>query len=155
MLHYWGDTFDEGMPRYVWEPACGTGAMSEEMIAAGFTVHSTDLIDRGYGQGGIDFLAIPDQYRFPGAIITNPPFKHSEAFIRKAHKFEAPFIAMFSKIQFWNAKRRLALWHDHPPQACHPLSWRVDFSGQGNPPMDTMWIVWGDVPFSNEPLRKG
>jgi hypothetical protein len=34
----------------IWEPACGDGAMSRELAAAGHTVISTDLVDRGYGE---------------------------------------------------------------------------------------------------------
>ena len=40
----------------IWEPACGEGDMSEVLIKEGYDVLSTDLIDRGYGEGGIDFL---------------------------------------------------------------------------------------------------
>jgi hypothetical protein len=36
----------------IWEPACGDGAMSKVMMAAGHTVYSTDLFDRGYGENG-------------------------------------------------------------------------------------------------------
>lgn len=42
----------------IWEPACGQGHLSEEFKKIGHEVHSTDLIDRGYGLGGQDFLAI-------------------------------------------------------------------------------------------------
>jgi len=40
----------------IWEPACGDGAISRELEAVGHTVLSTDLIDRGYGTAGVDFL---------------------------------------------------------------------------------------------------
>ena len=40
----------------IWEPSCGKGDMSEVLIDYGYDVFSTDLIDRGYGEGGIDFL---------------------------------------------------------------------------------------------------
>ena len=40
----------------IWEPACGRGDMSQVFIDRGYDVLSTDLIDRGYGEGGIDFL---------------------------------------------------------------------------------------------------
>ena len=33
----------------VWEPACGHGAISRVLVNAGYSVVSTDLIDRGYG----------------------------------------------------------------------------------------------------------
>src|ERR1700674_3667292 len=41
----------------IWEPACGYGAISRELEAHGHSVVSTDLIDRGYGQSGSDFLS--------------------------------------------------------------------------------------------------
>ena len=40
----------------IWESACGEGHISKELIKYGYSVYSTDLIDRGYGEGGIDFL---------------------------------------------------------------------------------------------------
>jgi hypothetical protein len=40
----------------VWEPACGNGAISRELAAAGHEVVSTDLQDYGFGRSGIDFL---------------------------------------------------------------------------------------------------
>jgi hypothetical protein len=40
----------------IWEPACGDGAISKELIKAGYTVVSTDLIDRDFGDGQADFL---------------------------------------------------------------------------------------------------
>lgn len=69
----------------IWEPACGNGAISKELEAAGYSVVSTDLIDRGYGRGNIDFL----KTREPLAkhIVTNPPYgRHGlgDAFVRKA-----------------------------------------------------------------------
>lgn len=56
----------------IWEPACGHGAISKELIRAGYEVVSTDLAHRGFGPGGIDFLSETE----PRArnIITNPPY---------------------------------------------------------------------------------
>jgi len=69
----------------IWEPACGDWAISKVLIDAGHRVISTDLIERGYGQGGQDFL----KSKTPLAknIITNPPYgTHGlgDAFLRKA-----------------------------------------------------------------------
>ena len=58
----------------IWEPCCGDGAMSSVLAATGYDVVSTDLVDRGFGRGGVDFLAcreVPDGCR---AIVTNPPY---------------------------------------------------------------------------------
>lgn len=40
----------------IWEPACGMGHISKVLAARGHHVRSTDLIDRGFGEGGVDFL---------------------------------------------------------------------------------------------------
>jgi len=58
----------------VWEPCCGTGAMSAVLAAHGHAVVSSDLADRGFGTPGIDFLAcnaVPGGCR---SIVTNPPY---------------------------------------------------------------------------------
>jgi len=44
-------------------------------------VYSTDLVDRGYGEGNVDFLACTEQ--FDGDIITNPPYKFAKEFVEK------------------------------------------------------------------------
>jgi hypothetical protein len=62
------ETFDGS----IWEPACGDGAISGLLDAAGHTVVSTDLYAYGYGAAGIDFLA--EQSPRARHIITNPPY---------------------------------------------------------------------------------
>lgn len=56
----------------VWEPACGDGAISKVLEKAGYSVISTDLIDRGFGRGGYDFLKSTTP--LARNIITNPPY---------------------------------------------------------------------------------
>jgi hypothetical protein len=56
----------------IWECACGDGAISRVLVAAGLAVLSTDLVDRGYGQGGHNFL--DDTTTVVDHVITNPPF---------------------------------------------------------------------------------
>ena len=36
----------------IWECACGEGHISEVLKGEGYEVRSTDLIDRGYAEGG-------------------------------------------------------------------------------------------------------
>ena len=69
----------------IWEPACGDGAISRELTAAGYKVTSTDLIDRGFGKGGQNFLKSTKP--LGKHIITNPPYgTHGlgDAFVRRA-----------------------------------------------------------------------
>lgn len=147
--------------------SCGDGAITRVMTHNGLPVVATDLVERGhdddlfgspgFGQWGVDFLKF-NATNYPVgefSTIQNPPFNLWREFVYKCHELEMPFIAMFGKIQIWNAANRLQLWHDHPPKAIHPLTWRVDFSGQGRPTMDCCWCVWSDeIPFSNEPLER-
>ena len=62
----------ESFKGVLWECACGDGAISRVLEAAGFQVMSTDLVDRGYGRGGHDFLA--DHTTLADHVVTNPPY---------------------------------------------------------------------------------
>lgn len=67
----------------IWECACGDGAMSKVFAEKGYETISTDLIDRGYGQAGVDFLVSDFE---ADNIITNPPYKHALEFVVAAKK---------------------------------------------------------------------
>src|SRR5262249_43677850 len=73
----------------IWEPACGNGAISKELAAAGYDVVSTDITDWGYGEPGHDFLACQS----PRArnIVTNPPYGYglADQFVSTALRFTA------------------------------------------------------------------
>lgn len=128
---------------YIWEPACGDGAMAEVISSYGHRVVSTDIRHTGYGIGGIDYLLRPADEPVK-AIITNPPFAQAEDFIRKAAG-ESPLVAMLLKSQYWHASKRTKLFTDHPPAWVLPLNWRPDFlAGErgGAPTMDVIWTVW-------------
>ena len=47
----------EPFDKLVWEPACGQGHLSKVLVKNGHVVFSTDLVDYGYGDGQLDFLA--------------------------------------------------------------------------------------------------
>lgn len=64
----------------VWECACGRGAISKLLLATGYRVISTDLAERGFGFGRIDFLM--ERKPLASTIVTNPPFKLANAFVR-------------------------------------------------------------------------
>jgi hypothetical protein len=73
----------ENLPHDIWEPACGRGAISSVLEGAGHEVMSTDLVDYGYGVPGCDFLMEWESPRGIEAIVTNPPYKNADAFVRK------------------------------------------------------------------------
>lgn len=94
----------------VWECASGSGCLSKRLKHYGYSVLSTDLVDRGYGTGGVDFLACTEM--FDGDIITNPPYKLAQEFIQHALELipNGRRVFMFLKIQFLEGKKRRKLF---------------------------------------------
>lgn len=115
------ETFNEN----IWECAVGEGHLAEVLKNNGYIVKSTDLIDRGYGIGGVDFLT--ETEKFDGDIITNPPYKYAYEFIEKAIELisEGNKVAMFLKVQFLEGKKRKKLFKKHPPKIIYVSSSRL------------------------------
>lgn len=91
---------------YCWEPSCGNGAIAK-FLPEGRTL-STDLIQRDYGVGNIDFLKI-EKAPFGGNpfwIITNPPFKIADKYIRKAFELGADKIILLLRYAYCEGVRR-------------------------------------------------
>lgn len=63
------------IPQNIWECACGEGDLSKRLEELGHTVYSTDLVDRGYGIGNVDFLKTTELPKDCTCILTNPPYK--------------------------------------------------------------------------------
>lgn len=82
----------------VWEPACGAGDISRAFMAAGHSVESTDLVDRGFGTPRIDFLM--EQELLAPNVVTNPPFKMADDFARHALDLGAEKVALLLRINF-------------------------------------------------------
>ena len=106
------ETFDQ----CVWECACGGGHLSNVLLEHGYSVLSTDLVDRGYGIPGVDFLE--QKNTFYGDIITNPPYKYAKQFVEHALDLvsDGHKVAMFLRLQFLEGKSRRALFDKAPPQ---------------------------------------
>lgn len=127
------------------EPCCGDGAMAKELIGRGLNVVAAlDLVDRGYGVTGRNFLlSTVDDLGGADAIVTNPPFDQSAAFIRHAlGTLQVPYLALLLKANYWHAANRTGLHTRYRPTATMPLTWRLDFTGEEASTMDTMWVVW-------------
>jgi len=136
----------------IWECACGEGHLSKVFEKFGHDVKSTDLIDRGYGEGAFDFLSEDNKF-WDGDIITNPPYKHAHRFILKALDIipEGNKVAMFLKVQFLEGQFRKALFTRQPPLRIHVSSSRLqcaingDFEAlkqSGGSAMAYAWFVW-------------
>lgn len=144
----------------IWECACGGGHLSEVLSEHGYNVKSTDLIDRGYGIGGIDFLKQTEV--FDGDIITNPPYKYGSDFIYKALELihTGNKVAMFLKVQFLEGKARKKLFKKFPPKIIYVSSSRLlcaknaEFDKMrkgGGSAVAYAWFIW-EKGFKGEPV---
>src|SRR4051794_41827690 len=62
------------LPKGIWEPCCGNGAMAQVLEAHGHLVVGTDLVDRGYGEAGGGFFGGKPPPPGAGPLLFNPPF---------------------------------------------------------------------------------
>ena len=143
---------------YVWEPACGKGHLSDVLKDRGYIVKSTDLIDRGYGVGNIDFLQINEKHN--GDIITNPPYKYAQQFVEHALELipEGNRVAMFLKLTFLESKNRREMFEHYPPEYIYVSSGRLqcamggDFKNlKGSSAVAYGWFIWRKG-FAGEPI---
>lgn len=74
------------LPRRIWEPCAGRGAIVRELAAAGHEVVAFDLVPHHGADPGIvapvDFLLERQAPEGCDCIVTNPPYKLADAFIR-------------------------------------------------------------------------
>ena len=127
----------EDFTLYVWECACGEGHMSEVLKKHGYNVLSTDLIDRGYGIGGVDFFEVTKKDfkgDYPRDIITNPPYKYAKEFVEHALDISmvGTKIAMFLKLTFLESKSRRKLFDKYPPKVIYVSSSRLQCAKNGD-----------------------
>lgn len=131
----------------IWEPAAGDGAMVREMESVGLTVRASDLIDRGCGadiRSFYDFPVAPAR-----AILTNPPFAECGWGNGKARwlkhaldVLDVEYMALLLNWTFPGAGGLAPFWSQHPPARVYLMRWKIDFTGQGSPPMLNGWFVW-------------
>ena len=137
----------ETFSKDIWECACGEGHLSKVLEKNGYNVKSTDLIDRGYGTGNVDFLSSVE--KFDGDIVTNPPYKDAVKFVEHAintvtdgHK-----VAMFLRLNFLEGVNRRKLFDKYPPKTIYVASKRIncapggDFN-KGQCAQAYAWFVW-------------
>jgi len=148
------------------EPCCGEGHISKiiEHMMDGSEIESTDLIDRGYGEGDVDFLEKDYEGQKYDYIITNPPYKLAQQFIEKSLSITNKKVVMFLKIQFLEGIGRYDMFKNTPLKIVHVFSGRQDPWSNGlqkNPKtgkkwgstMCFAWFVW-EHGYEGEPTIK-
>jgi hypothetical protein len=139
----------------IWEPAAGDGAMVRELEGIDYWVVKSDIIDRGCGatiRSFYDFSA-----PLASAIVTNPPFAECNkdpGWVRHAlERLGIEYMALLLPLNWMGAVGRARLWRQFPPARIYLMRWRIDFTGQGAPPMLNAWFVWDKAHVGETVLR--
>lgn len=127
----------------VWECACGNGSLSEWLKAHGHDVLSSDLVNRGYGVSGVNFLGTTKDSEFVNKwsrgghfdILTNPPYSLATEFILHALGIipDDGHVIMFLKTTFMEGKmRRRLIYNVNPPAYIFQYSERIQCAKNGD-----------------------
>lgn len=139
----------ESFHHTILEPACGGGFISKPLMDNGYNVLSTDIIDRGFGNGGMDFLTSKfENDKFD--IVTNPPYTLFIPFLLKAIEICHNKVAMLLPVTFLSCKQRCKIYESYPPHTVYVYTDRICIAKNGefekydatiNPQMYA-WFVW-------------
>lgn len=132
----------------IWEPACGNGHLAEQFKELGFDVIATDIIERDYPCGRVDFLKSSKDIFCD--IVTNPPYKLASEFIKKGYELLRPKskLCLFLKLTFLESVARDKLFEQYPVSRIHVCRKRIkcakngDFSKVQSSPTCYAWFVW-------------
>lgn len=122
------------LPKHIWEPSCGNGALVLPLRNRGYAVTATDLHDWGCpgGMGGFDFFSATvdkfgeamDGEQKPWGIVTNPPFGAVEEYVERAVGL-APYVALLLRLAFLESEGRMNWWQHVGLQRVHVIAERL------------------------------
>ena len=143
----------------VWECACGAGHLAKVFERYGLLGRATDIVDRGYGESGVDFLLQTEQWN--GDIVTNPPYKYAREFVEHALRLvrDGSLVCMFLKLTFLEGQGRRGFFERYPPSNVIVSVKRVQCAKNGDfakyPPTGSAaayaWFIW-QKGYKGEPI---
>lgn len=93
----------------IWEPSVGKGAISNVLKQyVKNEIIETDLVDRGVGISGVDFLSSDAEKYIPKGrfwIISNPPYSIANDYIRKCFHYGAERTILLLRHAFTESSR--------------------------------------------------
>jgi methylase of polypeptide subunit release factors len=98
----------EILPRRIWEPSAGRGAIVRVLRNLGHEVLSTDLHDHGSPDvdvTGVDFLRPLKVVPEVDAIVMNPPFSMAQQFVQRSMEY-APVCYALLRLAFLESDAR-------------------------------------------------
>ena len=145
--------------RNVWECACGAGHLAKVFDRYGLLGRASDIVDRGYGESGVDFLLQTEPWN--GDIVTNPPYKYAQRFVEHALDLipKGRKVCMFLKLTFLEGQSRVSLFRNSPPRTLYVSVKRVQCAKNGDfttysaasPAAAYAWFIW-QKGYKGEPI---
>jgi hypothetical protein len=139
----------ERLPPRIWEPACGPGRIVRVLERAGHTTYASDIEKYEEGQVVRDFFeftAPPPAYY--NTIVTNPPYRWAEKFVRHALTL-CPNVIMLLRLAFLESQRRTDILENAGLARVYvfrkrlPMMHRAGWEGRkSNSGMAFAWFVW-------------
>lgn len=129
-----------------WEPACGTGDMARPLAEYFTWVHASDVAQLGFGE--VDDFLFPGPSRVFHWIITNPPFRLAEQFVKRAIPQAQYGVAMFVRTVFLESVGRFdGLFSVHRPKVILQFAERVPIhkgklTATGSTATSYCWVIW-------------
>jgi hypothetical protein len=141
----------EQLPRVLWEPACGPGAIVRVLRRRGHVVYATDLVDYAspdQDESAWDFLLERQLPLGVEAIVTNPLFALASEFVERALDL-CPRVIMLLRLAFLESERRTrildggALARVHVFKRRLPMMHRAGWQGpRASSSLAFAWFVW-------------
>lgn len=107
----------------IWDPSCGRGTIPIVCRRRGHEAIGSDLVDRGFGQGNIDFLSCRS-LRAP-TIISNPPFAIIHRWMAHALALGPRQVIIFARLGLLEGIERGKWFQRSPFRRVYVCSYRV------------------------------
>ena len=135
----------ESFTGYIWEPACGDGAMTRVLQEYGYAVFNSDIEPRTTPAETMDFLKT-DLLMTP-CIVTNPPFSLAQQFAEHALQLGATKVALLCKLAFLEGQKRTKWLEKSPLQTVYVFKKRLSLYRNGaklwhGGMIAFAWFVW-------------
>jgi hypothetical protein len=153
-------TFGDASTYTCLEPACNRGFMARALKEQFKYVETSDVKDYGYeGTKVLDFLKSPYEDESFDWVITNPPFRLAEQFIKEAWRVSRIGFCLLVRTSFLEGVGRYNnIFSKKPPTGIYQFSERVPMvKGRVDKNASTAtsycWLLWEKNLFQEEDLE--